>query len=130
MKRREFIPLLAGAAAAWPFTARAQSEHIRRIGVLMAVAETDPMGQPWVAGLQQRLESLGWQVGRDLRIDYRWAAGNLERMHTMAAELVSLNPSVLLAGNNPTASALQQAERWPRLSEQLFRVDEWSVCRG
>ena len=112
MRRREFITSLAGAAAARPFTARAQqSEPVRRIGVLMAVAETDPMGQPWITALQQRLETLGWRVGRNLRIDYRWAAGNLERMHTMAAELVSLNPNVLLAGNNPTAAALQQATR-------------------
>jgi putative tryptophan/tyrosine transport system substrate-binding protein len=112
MRRCEFIRLLGGATAAWPFAARAQQvERIRRIGVLMAVAENDLLAQPWVFALQERLEKLGWQAGRNLQIDYRWTAGNLERMRMSAAELVSLNPDVLLAGNTPTGAALQQATR-------------------
>src|SRR5215468_7702788 len=105
MRRREFITLLGGAVG-WPIAGRArQRERMRRIGVLMAVAENDPLAQPWVFALEERLEKLGWQT-RNVRIDYRWTAGNLERMRTSAAELVSLNPDVLLAGNTPTGAAL------------------------
>jgi putative ABC transport system substrate-binding protein len=112
MKRRAFIKLLGGAAASWPFAARAQQgDRIRRIGVLMAVAENDQLAQPWVMALQSGLEKLGWQLGRNLRIEYRWTAGNLERMRTSAAELVSLTPDLLVAGNTPTAAALQRETR-------------------
>jgi putative tryptophan/tyrosine transport system substrate-binding protein len=112
MRRREFISLLSGAAIAWPVGARAQRpEGVRRLGVLMAVAENDPMAQPWVTALQDRLDKLGWHVGRNLHLDYRWSAGSFERMQVLASELVSLDPDVLLAGNNPTATALQRATR-------------------
>src|ERR1700747_48378 len=96
-RRREVISLLCGATAAWPLAVREQqSERVRRLGVLMPVAENDPVAEPWITALQERLQKLGWQVGRNLRVDYRWTAGNFERMPALAAELVSLYPDVLL----------------------------------
>ena len=80
MKRREFITLLGGAAAAWPLAARAQqAERMRRIGVLMPLAADDPEGQARLAAFLQGLQQLGWTVGRNVRIDIRWAAGNADR---------------------------------------------------
>jgi putative ABC transport system substrate-binding protein len=112
MRRRNFIAFIASAGISLPRMAWTQgSPQMRRVGALMAVAENDPVARHWVTALQERLEKLGWQLGRNLRIDYRWTAGSLERMRTSAAELVSLNPDVLLAGNIPTAAALQQATR-------------------
>jgi putative ABC transport system substrate-binding protein len=111
MRRRELITL-AGGMAVWPLAARAQQpERVRRLGVLMAVAEHDPMAQPWTGALEERLERLGWQLGQNLQIDYRWSAGNFERMSGLAGELLTLDPDVLLAGNNPTTAALQRATR-------------------
>ena len=75
MRRREFISLLGGAAAAWPLTARAQQgERMRRIGVLMSLAESDPEAQARVAAFREGLQKLGWAEGRNVRIDIRWAA--------------------------------------------------------
>ena len=91
---------------------------MRRVRVLMAVAESDPMGQPWITALQQRFDSLGWQPGGNLRIDYRWTAGDLGRMPGLADELVSPNPDALLAGNNATAAALRTS--MPELSSSAF----------
>ena len=80
MRRREFITLLGGAAAAWPVAARAQqAERMRRIGVLMTLAADDPEVQARLAAFLQGLRELGWTVGRNVRIDIRWAAGNAER---------------------------------------------------
>ena len=72
MRRRDFITLLGGAAA-WPLAARAQSDRVRRIGVLMAYAESDPEGQAQVAAFREELQKLGWAEGRNIRIDSRWA---------------------------------------------------------
>jgi putative ABC transport system substrate-binding protein len=80
MRRREFITLLGGAAAAWPVVARAQqSGSMRRIGVLMAVSENDPEGQARLNALRQGLNQLGWAEGKNLAIEYRWAGGDLGR---------------------------------------------------
>ena len=80
MKRREFITLLGGAAAAWPLAARAQqSERMRRVGVLIVFPENDPSSQRRVTAFQQELAKLGWTVGRNLRIDYRWSVSEDER---------------------------------------------------
>ena len=80
MRRREFITLLGGAAVAWPLAARAQQgERMRRIGVLMTLAADDPEGQARIAAFLQGLQQLGWTDGRNVRIDYRWAAGDAER---------------------------------------------------
>ena len=81
MRRREFLGVLGGAAAAWPLAARAQqAERMRRIGVLMAQAEDDPELQARVAAFLQGLQQLGWTDGRNVRIDIRWAAGNADRI--------------------------------------------------
>src|SRR5512132_4037228 len=97
MRRREFIALLGGAAAAWPLMARAQqSDRVRRIGVLMYLAADDAEGQARLAAFTQALKQLGWSDGRNLRIDTRWATADDIRRH--AAELAALAPDVLLAG--------------------------------
>ena len=96
MKRREFIALSA-AAVAWPLAARAQqTDRMRRIGVLMGVAD-DTEGQARVKALQKGLLELGWIEGRNVRIDYRWTAGDATRARTYAAELVKLSPDVIVA---------------------------------
>ena len=113
MKRREFITLLGGAAAAWPLAARAQQppERMRRIGVFIDLAEGDPEGQARVAALKRGLQNLGWIEGRNLRIESRWAAGEAARMKPLAAELVSLAPEVIVSSGAPTLAALQQSTR-------------------
>jgi putative tryptophan/tyrosine transport system substrate-binding protein len=106
--RREFITLLAGAAA-WPLAARAQpGESMRRIGVLMNTGVDEPESQARLAAFLQGLQELGWAVGRNLRIDYRWSPGDLARLRKDATELVALRPEVILAGVGPTTQTLQQ----------------------
>jgi putative tryptophan/tyrosine transport system substrate-binding protein len=108
MRRREFITLLAGAAA-WPLAARAQpGESMRRIGVLMNTGVDEPESQARLAAFLQGLQELGWAVGRNLRIDYRWSPGDLARLRKDATELVALRPEVILAGVGPTTQTLQQ----------------------
>jgi putative ABC transport system substrate-binding protein len=89
MKRREFIALLGGAAATWPVVARA-GERVRRIGVLMGLTESDPEAQSRIAAFRKTLQCLGWTEGRNVRVDYYWAAGDIDRTHALAKELVSL----------------------------------------
>jgi putative tryptophan/tyrosine transport system substrate-binding protein len=94
MRRREFISLLGGAAA-WPFTARAQQpERMRRIDVLMAYAESDPEGQALVAAFREELQKLGWTESRNIRIDTRWAAADVELMQRFAREIVELRGTI------------------------------------
>ena len=112
MKRREFITLLGGAAAASPLAARAQQgERMRRIGVLMRTFEGDPRGLEYLTAFAQGLAELGWTVGRNVRIEYRWGAGDLNRFRSYAAELVALSPDVILASGGSIVGALQQASR-------------------
>src|SRR5438128_6362325 len=112
MQRREFISLLAGATAAWPLTARAQQpERVRRIGVLMAFAESDPEGQASVAAFREGLQKLGWTDGRNIRIDTRWAGLDAEAMQRFAKELVALQPDLILSSSTPTTAALLQQTR-------------------
>jgi len=109
MKRREFITLLGGAAAVgWPLAARAQ-QQTRRIGVLMAESESDPESDARVTAFNQSLAKLGWTIGRNLQIDYRWAAGDVERTRVATAELLRLAPNVILAIASPSVRSVQQA---------------------
>jgi len=109
--RRQFITLLGGAAA-WPRMAWAQEpEQVRRIGVLMHTGADEPEAQARLAAFMQGLQELGWAVGRNMRIDYRWTAGDQVRLRKDAAELVALRPEVILAGVGATTQALQQATR-------------------
>ena len=111
MKRREFISLLGGAAVAWPLGAQAeQSERMRRIGVLMSVAADGPEGPARLAAFLEGLKQLGWAEGRNVRIEYRWGAGDAELSRKYAAELVKLSPDAILASGDPVM-ALQQATR-------------------
>jgi putative tryptophan/tyrosine transport system substrate-binding protein len=115
MTRRDLITLLGGAAAtAWPIGVRAQqSERVRRIGVLMNTAADQPDAQARLTAFMQGLQELGWAVGRNLRVEYRWSPmpGDLARLQRDAAELVALRPEVVLAGVGATTSALQRATR-------------------
>src|SRR5262245_20154822 len=100
MRRREFIKLVGGSAAVWPFAARAQQgERMRRVGVLMAVAESDSEGQAYVAIFQKELQKLGWAEGHNIQFDTRWATPDLQLMQRFAKELVTLHPDVILTQN-------------------------------
>ena len=111
MRRREFITLLGGAAV-WPLAAYAQQlQRIPQIGVQMGVAESDPEGQSRIAAFQQGLADLGWADGRNLRVEYRWAAGDVDRIRAYAAELVALAPDVLVGNGTAVLTALRDATR-------------------
>jgi ABC-type uncharacterized transport system substrate-binding protein len=111
MKRRAFITLLGGAAA-WPLAAYAQQgERMRRIGLLQTTGADDPEGQARNAAFRQGLQQLGWTDGRNVRIDYRWTAGDADRIRRYAAELAALVPDVILASGSATVGPLLQATR-------------------
>jgi ABC-type uncharacterized transport system substrate-binding protein len=113
VKRRQFITLLGGAAAAWPVAARAQQpqERMRRIGVMATLAETDPMGKAYMVAFREGLQALGWSEDRNLRLDIRWATPDPELIERAAKELVTLQPDLILSGNTPTTAALQKQTR-------------------
>src|SRR5262249_13674322 len=112
MKRREFIALIGGAAAAWPLAAKAQQpERMRRISLLMSTAAADPPNPPRLAALAQGLQESGWTIGRNLRIDYRWGEGDADTIRKYAAELVALTPDVILANGSVAVAAVQQISR-------------------
>ena len=109
MRRREFISLLGGAAA-WSLTAHAQqSDQIRRIGVLLNTTADEPIGQAGVTVLQQALQQLGWTEGRNMKIEMRWGANDVERDRRYATELVGLAPDVILAAGTLSVAALQRS---------------------
>jgi putative ABC transport system substrate-binding protein len=109
LKRREFVILLGSAATAWPLLARAQqADRVRRIGVLMNLAESDPESQARIAAFREGLGKLGWNEGREVRIEYRWAGGDADRSRAYASDLVKLKPDVILAGATPSLASLQQ----------------------
>ena len=110
MKRREFITLFGGAAAAWPLAGRAQ-ERVRRVGVLSNPGSDDAEMQSRTAAFVRGLQELGWTVGRNLQIDYRWSNGNAERLRAHAVELVALEPDVVLATSGVSIMPLLQASR-------------------
>lgn len=109
MKRREFIAAVGGAAAIWPIAVRAQ--QMRRIGVLLVTSEDDPESQARIAVFEKGLGKLGWSVGRNVRIDYRWYQGQTERARAAAAELLKLSPDVILANANTATQALRELTR-------------------
>jgi hypothetical protein len=111
IRRRKFLAALGGAAA-WPLAAVAQQPgQMRRIGVLMGYAESDLEAQSWVTAFVQGFKELGWIVGRNVSIDYRFGAGDADRMRVYAEELAGLAPAVILAHTSPVMAALQQATR-------------------
>ena len=115
MRRREFLKLVGGSAVAWPLGARAQQpERMRRIGVLMGYAESDRQGQANVAAFRVGLQKLGWTEGRNVAIEYRWAAAEADLVQRFAKELVALQPDLILTQNTPiTAAVLQQTRTIP-----------------
>jgi putative ABC transport system substrate-binding protein len=112
LRRREFITLLGGAAVAWPLAAHAQQgERMRRIGIILPAAADDPAFQAWVGAFLQALALLGWNIGRNVRIDTRWATANAAEIRRHAAELVALEPDVILASGTSTVGPLLQTTR-------------------
>jgi putative tryptophan/tyrosine transport system substrate-binding protein len=108
MKRREFITLVGGAAT-WPLAARAQQhDRMRRVGILMALPESDPEEQRRVAAFIQGLRELGCTEGSNIQVDYRWPGANVERIHDAAVELLDLKPDAMLAETALTVAPLQQ----------------------
>ena len=109
MGRREFVGLVGSAAAAWPLGAHAQQhEHIRRIAAMMGFRESDTEGSLWLSSFIRALSELGWTEGRNVRIDVRWSASNVEREQVLAKELVALQPDVILAHGTPITAALRR----------------------
>ena len=113
MNRRELMLLLfGGAAVAWPLAGHAQQpERVRRVGVLMSLPENDPVSQPRLTAFVQALGRFGWVEGKNIRIDYRFAAGDPTLFKTYAAELVGLMPDVILATSSSAVAALRQLTR-------------------
>src|SRR6202048_5263415 len=112
MRRRDFIKVIGGAAAAWPIDARAQQpERMRRIGVLMLYPENDSEGQLRATAVREGLQKLGWVVGRNVQIDFQWGLGDADWLRSKAAQLLQLPPDVILANGTPAAKTMQQASR-------------------
>ena len=125
MRRREFITVI-GAAAAWPLAGHAQqSERVRRIGVLMSQSADDPNALAWISAFAQGLQERGWTIGGNVRIEYRWGAGDLDRFRKYAAELVALSPDVIVATAGSIVGALQQVSRTVPMGK-LWRNCWWS----
>jgi len=111
MRRREFITLL-GSATVWPLAVRAQQpDGLRRIGVLMPLADNDPDAQANITAFRQAMQKLGWTDGHNVRIEYRWGGANPERVRTYASELVALKPDVIVAASALVLQPLQQQTR-------------------
>ena len=120
MRRRDFIALLGGAAACWPFRARAQqSNRLRLVGVLFAMSPSDPESELRVRAFEAGLRELGWTEGRNLRLEYRWAPGDAALLHSQATELVGLAPDLILATSTPVLGALRQGNPLPIVFVQV-----------
>jgi putative ABC transport system substrate-binding protein len=107
--RRSFLALLGGAAAAWPVGAPAQVNRVRRIGVLMALAADDPEALARVKAFEAAWPGLGWIRGRNIQVDYRWAPGDMNKLRSVATDLVASSPEVILAISTPVLSAVRSA---------------------
>ena len=122
LRRRDFITLLGGVAPSWPLAAGAQqADRVRRIGVLMPLAADDREAPARIAAFHQGLQQLGWNVGRNVRIEYRWGAGDPERIRKSITELIDLAPDVIW----PVA-----ARRWHHCCRRLARCRSFSCCRS
>jgi putative tryptophan/tyrosine transport system substrate-binding protein len=112
MRRRDFVRAIVGSTATWPLAAYAQQpDRVRRIGVLMSMTADDAMGQAYSTAFAQGLQQLGWEVGRNVRIEYRWGGGDTERYRRYAVELVASGPDVILATATSIVADLQQVSR-------------------
>jgi putative ABC transport system substrate-binding protein len=112
MNRREVVKLLGGATAAWPFAARAQQDGpFRRIGMLTAYDENDPVAKTYVSAFAQAFADLGWTDGRNVRIDVRWGGSDINRIRALAQELVGLQPDIILTGTTQATAAVQRETR-------------------
>jgi putative ABC transport system substrate-binding protein len=122
MRRREFIAVLGGAAA-WPVVARAQQvDRVRSIGVLLARDENDPVAKTYLSAFTQALVGLGWAVGRNVRMDLRWAGGDTNRIRALAQELVGLQPEIMVPIGNPATVAIQRETRTiPIIAKQRLK---------
>ena len=127
--RRDLISGLAIAASVWPLAVRAQpSGRVRRIGVLMGLAESDPEGQSRIAAFRKTLQDMGWTEGRNVRVDYYWAAGDIDRTRTLAKELVSSTPDVIVVNTPPGLSALRvETHTIPIIFVQVLDASESTV---
>jgi len=112
MRRREFIMLLGGAAVAWPLARHTHDlNRVRRVGVLMSNAASDPLGLSRVSIFRQELQELGWKEGRNLKIEVRWSGGDPSRINDYSAELVKFAPDIIVANGSPVLAAMEQATR-------------------
>ena len=111
LRRREFIAGIGGAAA-WPLAAQAQQgNRVRRIGMLIAFDENDPVVKPLVSAFTQGLADLGWTEGRNMRMDLRWGGGDINQIQALAQELVGLQPDIIFTGGTPATIAVQRETR-------------------
>jgi putative ABC transport system substrate-binding protein len=112
MRRRDFITLLGGTAAAWPLAARAQQgDRVRRIGVLIPYDENEPVAKARISAFTQALADLGWTDGRNVRMDLRWPGSDINRIRALAQELVGLQPDIIVTNGTPETIALQRETR-------------------
>ena len=109
MQRREFLRVLCSAAVAWPTVTRAQQQTLRHIAVLMATKDTDPDGRAQLDAFLQSFRQLGWEDGRNVKVDIRWSGGSFERTRDIAAELVAAKPDVIVANSTTSAHAMKRA---------------------
>ena len=124
MRRREFITLLSGAAAACPLNVRAQQpDRVRHVGVIAGAAASDPNIQARYTAFVERLQQLGWTVGRNVRIDHRGSGGDPERLRRYAAELVALAPDLIMCTGGPATEALLKATR----TVPTYDYDLWTA---
>jgi putative ABC transport system substrate-binding protein len=129
MQRREFIALLGSGVAGWPLAAQAQqTDQMRRIGVLTVLGESDPEIRAGVAALQQGLESLGWVIGRNLQIEYRFATADTDRLRMLAKDLVELRPDVIVTRSTPAVRAVMRETRTiPIVFTQVIEPDRQGI---